>query len=366
MAKASKSNHNPSTGSGQMSAMAKLLAKHEKKIVTLKKGESIKARITKLTPNEILVDAGSKTEAVVLERDKRIVQTIMSQFKVGDTVEVNVLNPESESGQSVVSLRRYLGNMAWEKLEDLQKKSEQLEVTIKDVSKAGYVVDTAFGISGFLPQSHVSFSQEGLNPGQTVKARVLELNRSDNKVIFSQKKMISEDEFNALSKQFKVGEKVKVIVTTVTPFGVYVALPKTNDVEGFIHISEASWEKVEDLNEFFTPGDEIEAVLIRFDSETRRISLSIKRLSADPFEMLIEKYPVDTKVKGTVTAIVDGDVTFSFGTEGAEGVLKKDKIPPTTKYAEGQEVTLTISDHDKRKHRILVSPVLLEKPMGYR
>src|SRR5260221_575999 len=106
------------------SAMAQLLAKHQNKFITLKKGESVKAKITKLTTNEILVDAGAKTEAVVLERDKRIIQTIMQQFKVGDTVEVNVLNPESESGQSVVSLRRYLGNMAWEKLEELQKKSE--------------------------------------------------------------------------------------------------------------------------------------------------------------------------------------------------------------------------------------------------
>lgn len=358
--------------SKQSSAMAQLLAKHQNKFVTLKKGESVKAKITKLTPNEILVDAGAKTEAVVLERDKRIVQTIMGQFKVGDTVEVNVLNPESESGQSVVSLRRYLGNMAWEKLEDLQKKSEQLEITIKDSSKAGYVVDTAFGISGFLPQSHVAFTQEGLTSGQTVKVRVLELNRTDNKVIFSQKQMLSEEEFAALSKQFKVGEKVKVVVTTVTPFGLYVALPKVknakmeNELEGFIHISETSWDKVSDLNEMFASGQEIEAVLARFDNETRRVSLSIKRLSADPFETLIEKYPVDTKVRGTVSALVDGDVIFSFGSDGAEGILRKDKIPPTTSYTEGQVVNLTIADHDKRKHRILVSPVLLEKPMGYR
>jgi small subunit ribosomal protein S1 len=208
-----------------------------------------------------------------------------------------------------------------------------------------------------------------LNPGQTIKARVLELNRSDNKVIFSQKPMLSEEEFAALSKQFKVGAKLKVTVTTITPFGIYVALPKTKegaeDIEGFIHISEASWEKIADLNGLFAPGDEIEAVLLRFDNETRRISLSIKRLTSDPFETFMEKYPVDTKVKGTVTSLVDGDVVFSFG-ENAEGVLKKEKIPPTTTYAEGQVVNLTIADYDKRKHRILLSPVLLEKPMGYR
>lgn len=368
----SKANKNhPSTSSGQMSAMAQLLAKHQNKFVTLKKGESIKAKLTKLTPKEILVDAGAKTEALVLERDKRIVQTIMKQFKVGDTVDVNVLNPESDSGQPIVSLRRYLGNLAWENLEELQKTSSQLEIVIKDSSKAGYVVDTAFGISGFLPQSHVAYSQDGLSVGQTVKGRVLELNREDNKVIFSQKQLLSEEEFAALTKQFKAGEKMKVIVTTVTPFGLYVALPKTkdaksdNELEGFIHISEASWDKIADLNEMFSSGDEIDAVLTKFDNETRRVSLSIKRLTADPFETLIEKYPVDTKVKGTVTQIVDGDVLFSFG-EGGEGILRKDKIAPGTSYTEGQAVNLTIADHDKRKHRILVSPVLLEKPMGYR
>lgn len=367
------SKHTPKINLTQpQSAMAQLLAKHQNKFVTLKKGESVKAKLTKLTPNEIIVDAGAKTEATVLERDKRIVQTIMKQFKVGDTVEVNVLNPESENGHPVVSLRRYLGNIAWEKLEELQKKSEQLEIVIKESSKAGYVVDTAFGISGFLPQSHVSYSQESLTPGQTVKARVLELNRGDNKVIFSQKQLLSEEEFAALSKQFKVGEKVKVTVATVTPFGLYVTLPKIKnakadtELEGFIHISEASWEKVTDLNEMFTSGQELEAVLTRFDNETRRVSLSLKRLTADPFETLIEKYPADTKVKGTVKAVQDGDIIFSFGSERAEGVLRKDKIAPGTSYSEGQEVNLTISDYDKRKHKIFVSPVLLEKPMGYR
>lgn len=353
------------------SAMAQLLAKHQNKFVTLKKGESVKAKITKLTHNEVLVDAGAKTEAHVLERDKRIMQNILNQFKVGDSVEVNVLNPESESGQAVVSMRRYLGNMAWGKLEELQKKSEQVEVVVKDATKAGYVVDTAFGISGFLPQSHVSFSTGDLNPGQTVKVTVLELNRIDNKVIFSQKKTMSDEEFEKLSKQYKVGEKLNVTITNVTPFGIFVALPQPKgtkedqELEGFIHISETSWEKVADMAGTFTPGQEIEAVLTRFDNETRRVSLSIKRLTADPFETLMEQYPVDKKVKGTVTGFEDGDVVFSLG-EDTEGVLRKDKIPPTTKYEEGQSVNLVISDHDKRKHRLLVSPVLLEKPLGYR
>jgi ribosomal protein S1 len=89
-------------------------------------------------------------------------------------------------------------------------------------------------------------------------------------------------------------------------------------------------------------------------------------LTADPFEVLIGKYPVDQKVKGTVISIDDGDVLFSFGEDDVQGVLRKDKIPPSASYDEGQVVNLTIADYDKRKHVILVSPVLLEKPMGYR
>jgi small subunit ribosomal protein S1 len=365
--------HTASNSSNPQSAMAKLLAAHQNKFVTLKKGETATATLTKLSSNEILVDAGAKTEALVLERDKRIVQTILSTFKVGDKVEINVLNPESESGQPIVSLRRYLGNMAWEKLEELQKKSEQVEVTIKDSMKAGYLADTAFGVSGFLPQSHTAFSAEGLKPGQHAMVTVLELNRKDNKVIFSQKKTMSTEDFTKLSKQFKVGDKVKVTVTNVTPFGVFVSLPlpkageDTNELEGFIHISETSWDKVDDIAGIYTPGQQLEAVLTKFDSETRRVSLSIKRLTADPFEELMEKYPVDKKVTGTVVRLEEEGVVLALnGDEAIEGVIKKDKIAMGTTYTVGQTVNLTISDYDKRKHRILVAPILLEKPMGYR
>ncbi len=367
----SKTSH--TSPSNAQSAMAKLMAAHQNKVVTLKKGETVKAKLTKLTSSEILVDAGAKTEAHVLERDKRIINTILSTFKVGDTVEVNVLNPESESGQPIVSLRRYLGDMAWGKLEELQKKSEKVEVTVKDTTKAGYLVDTAFGISGFLPQSHISHSSEGIAPGQQLQVTVLELNRKDNKAIFSQKKSLSAEDFGKLVKQFKVGEKVSVTITNVTPFGIFVALPVPkaesdgNDLEGFIHISETSWDKVADITGTYSAGEKLEAVLTRFDAETRRVSLSIKRLTADPFEELMETYPVEKKVAGEVVRLEDGDVVLTInGDEAVEGVIKKDKIPPTTSYTIGQKVNLTISDYDKRKHRIIVAPILLEKPMGYR
>ncbi len=346
------------------SAMAALLAKHQNKFVTLKKGESVKAKITKLTSSEILVDAGAKTEAVVLEKERRIMNTIMSMFKVGDTVEVNVLNPESDNGQPVVSLRRYLGDISWRKLEELAKSKESITVVIAEATKAGYVATTEFGVSGFLPQSHTQ--QADIEPGSEVAVTVLELNRKDNKVIFSQKTSISEEDFAKAMKALKAGDKAQVTITNVSSFGLFVTFSvKEMTLEGFIHISEVSWDKVDDLAALYSVGQTLDAVVTRFDEENRRVNFSIKRLTADPFEALIEKYPADKKVSGTVAAVDDSGVTVTLE-EGVEGFIKKEKIPPTTTYTVGQEVTLTVAEHDKRRHRIILVPVLLEKPLMYR
>ena len=371
------SKNNPSGRSGQVlpkgsgdpqSAMGQLLAKHKSSVVSLKKGESIKGKLTKLTPNEILVDLGAKTEASIMEKDKNILRTILGMFKVGDTVEVNVLNPESETGQPIVSLRRYLGNIAWVKLEELQKNHEQIEVTITEVGKAGYVVATSFGISGFLPQSHTSSPDNSI--GQKIKASVLEINRIDNKVIFSQKTKMTDDDFDKAMKQFKVGQVVEVAVSNVTAFGLFVSMGDTSAssaqaVEGFIHISEVSWERQEDLSGLFTQGQKIEAIVTRFDKESKRINLSIRKLTADPFEELIANYPVDKKVKATVAKVEGTGVSFTLD-DDLEGFVKKEKIPPLTTYAVGQEIELTVSEFDKKRHRIILTPVLKEKPIGYR
>jgi small subunit ribosomal protein S1 len=342
------------------SAMAALLAKHQTKFVALKKGESIKGKLTKLTPQEILVDLEAKTEALVLEKDRDILRTILNSFKEGDIVEVNVLNPESDSGQPVVSLRRYLGNIAWGNLEKLVGKKDTIDATVTDSGKAGFVLSTPFGVSGFLPQSHATTSD--ITVGQKIKVSVLELNRGDNKVIFSQKTKVSDEEFQEASKKYKTGEKVEVTVSNITPFGLFVIL---GDYEGFIHISEIAWEKVEDLSNLYSQGQKIEAVIIRFDKDSKRINLSVKQLSADPFEKLVIDYPVDKKVSAKVLKVDNSGVVVQID-EGIEGFVKKEKIPPTITYSEGQEVSLTVSEHDKRRHRINLTPVLKEKPIGYR
>jgi ribosomal protein S1 len=356
-----------STGSGSKT-MADLMAAHTSSFKTLRKGDLVKGRITRLTKNEVAVDIEAKTEAIVLEKERSNMNAIFAAFKVGDEVEVSVLSPESESGHPVVSLRRFMGNRSWDVLEKALKAEEQLEVTITEMTKGGAVVITENGMSGFLPNSHIGGGDQQITPGKKVQVRVLDLNRKENKIVFSQKSTISAADFEAATKAFKDTKQVAVTITNITPFGMFVTVPVPGQdiqLDGLLHISELAWDKVEDINQLYTTGQKVEAIVIGFDKEARRVDFSIKRMTEDPFENTAKQYPVDSKVTGTVSKIDDNGLTLDLG-NGVEGIIRKDKLPPTVTYTEGQTLQATVTEIDRRRHRISLVPVLKEKPLMYR
>lgn len=350
------------------SPMARLLAGHKKPLITFKKGDLIKGVIIKLTPHEITVDINGKTEAVVLEKDKKILKNLLSQLKVGDTVEVSVLNPESDMGHTVVSLRRFLENQTWGMLANLQKDKKSVRIIVSAATKGGYIVSIKDGVSGFLPFSQTSFLEEQDDlVGKTIEVKVVDLNRSSRKIIFSQKAMTGVEDFEDVAKIFTKGKKITGTATNITAFGIFISIPFAHGkfVDGLVHISEIAWEKVEHLEELFSVGQQIEAVIIGTDKEARRVDLSIKRLTDDPFTKIIAAFPVDKKVAGKVSAIQEIGIIFDLG-NNIEGFMKKEKIPVGTSYKTGQEVSLTIAEIDTKRHKIIVSPIMLRKSVGYR
>jgi len=367
-----------STSTKKATSMADLMAKvaaAKTPFVSPHKGDMLVGTITKLTSGEVLVDINAKTEAVVLEKERNIMNKIMSSYKVGDKVNVQVLNPESDFGYPVVSLRRSVGDITWDRLAKLQKSQEPVEVNLDMATKGGFLGTTADGISGFLPNSHTSSLENPNNLiGKKIKVVVLELNREMNKIIFSQKQVMGPADFQKLIGNLKVGQKIDAVVSNVAPFGVFLSIPvdppsgEAGDkklAEGFIHISEVSWENVENLNELFKIGDKITGVVTGFDKESRRVNLSVKRLLTDPFEKKLDEFTVDKKLKGKVIKIIATGVLLDLG-DNITGVIKKEKIPVKTTYREGQEIDVTISSVDKKRHRVEVSPVLVAKPIGYR
>lgn len=352
--------------------MAELMASHKTTLVSLKRGDVVKARVSKVTPTEILLEVGSKTEAVVMEKDRKIMKHLVSLLKVGDTVEAMVFNPESDNGYPLMSLRHFAEGKTWALLETLLKSQEKVDVLVTEAIKGGFLVESTTGVSGFLPNSH-------LNPatdtdelvGTHIKAAVVDLNKQQNKVIFSEKGIMTEDGFKKVTAQLKEGQKVHGTVSGITSFGLFVTLTLSSEVsiDGLVHISEVSWERTTDLSSLFTSGQEVDAVVIGFDKDSKRVDLSMKRLTADPFQAIVAAYPVEKKVTGEITAITEQGVEIALPkVEGisVEGMIRKDKISPNTKYEVGQEVTATVTQIDMKKRKVLLTPVLKEKPLMYR
>lgn len=344
-------------------SMAELMAKSSSSIKSFKKGESVDGILTKLTSNEILVDIGAKTEAVVLEKDKAILNTLLTSLKEGDKVKVNVLNPESDQGNPVVSLRRFIDERLWGNLEKLKNDAVVFDVTITDLTKGGFLVTTTTGLSGFLPNSQTVLNDAPSSfLGKKIKAVVLEINRQLHKIIFSQKAATTDEDFTKAASDIKIGETIEVAVTSTTTFGVFVSV---KNLEGFIHLSELSWGRTESAEGYYKVGEKVKAKVIGIDKEGKRINLSIKRLTEDPFEETVKAFTVDKKVKAKITKINSLGITLDLGDE-VEGLIKKDKVPPSSTYKTGDEIEATISEVDVKRHRVILVPVLKEKPMGYR
>jgi len=342
-------------------SMADLMKSAEPHFVSLRKGENLEGTITKLTSVEILVDIGAKTEAQVLEKDKSNLRAILSTLKVGDKVQVSILNPESDFGNSVVSLRRFLDQKLWDKVTKFEKSKESLEILIKEETRGGFLVQTKDGVQGFLPNSH---TVGNLEVGQKSSATLLEFDKLQHKIIFSQKKIVGSDEFDKAAKSIKIGQKITSVISSIAPFGIFVSVGP-NFIEGFIHVSEISWEKVETVPESFKVGDKIEAMVLGFDKKSSRVNLSVKRLTEDPFREKLKEYTADKKVKGKIKKVTSSGLIIELE-EGIEGFIKKEKVPIGSSYEEGSEISATVVSLDDKNHRISLVPYLTKKTIGYR
>ncbi|OGH11113.1 MAG: hypothetical protein A3B38_02770 [Candidatus Levybacteria bacterium RIFCSPLOWO2_01_FULL_36_13] len=348
---------------GRATTMAELMLKSKTAFVSPQKGEILEGIITKLTSSEILVDIGTKSQAVVLEKDRRILKSLLDSLKIGDKVGVQVLNPESEYGNTVVSLRRFNEGKIWERLEILQKSKEKIDAKIDATTRGGFLVTTNDGISGFLPNSQVSILPQNENlTGRPIKISVIELSRPLRKIIFSQKAAIDNVQFENAAKNFKRGEKIEASISSIAPFGIFTIL--NGDLEGFVHLSEISWDKLTVVPEEYKVGDKIEAQVLGIEKTAKRVNLSIKRLTQNPYEEKLKEFTPDKKVEGTITNVNSSRITVDLG-EGVEGIVKKEKIPPTVTFTEGQTIAATVLEVDKNQ-KVILSPVLKEKPIGYR
>ncbi|MDP1743420.1 MAG: S1 RNA-binding domain-containing protein [Candidatus Amesbacteria bacterium] len=379
MKKATKSPSKPtspkvSLGSSPLT-MAQLLASTGHKISTHKRGDVVKGIITAISGHMMFVDVGGKTEGILGDREFDMAKEYLESLKVGDEVTGVVISQENDSGQIILSLKRAADDSRWKNFEEAHANGTNITVKGREVNKSGLLVD-AEGLVGFIPSSQFSHelseSPQALI-GKPIKVQVIEVDREQNRLVLSEKAVTESIEIEArkkLLKLVKIGTNYAGIVTGIVPFGAFVQVKvgkgaKAVELEGLVHISEISWEKVDDVHTQLTEGQAVEVQVIGIDESTGKLALSLKKLSDDPWINIVKDYPVDSKHKGKVVKVAPFGVFVNIRA-GIEGLIHASKMSGEGGFKIGEEVNVFIESIDTDKRRLSLGVVLTAKPVDYK
>lgn len=287
--------------------MDDLLAAEGDSAKQIAQGDVIAGTVLTIRKHEILIDLGAQGIGLVPRREVGFSRNL----NVGDEVTASVVDTELDNGYSLLSLRKAAKDRGWDEVMAKMEAGEIIEVSPYDANRGGLLVEYD-GVRGFLPVSQLSAEHyprvgssdkdeilQRLNVliGKSLTVRILDCDRKANKLIFSEKEAV-KDGLAARFEKLAIGDKVKGIVTGVVDFGVFV---NVNGIEGLVHISEISWERVNNPADYVKVGETIDAKIIAIDKD--RLSLSIKQLSEDPWMTEVDKFKSGDKVEGTVTRI---------------------------------------------------------------
>ena len=364
--------------------MEELLAEQDSDIKSFKHGDVVEGTVVRIDKDEILVDIGAKSEGVVSNRELygRHAES-QPELTIGDVVLVYVLQPESQEGHAVLSLRRAGLERKWRSMQEQFEAGVIIEAPVIDHNKGGLIVDC--GIRGFVPISQiVDFPRrpqndqprdaaqeiaEKLMPfvGRKLRLKILEVNRKANRLILSEKVALYEErreKRDELFSSLQVGQKVTGTVRSIAPFGVFIDL---GGIDGLVHKSELSWNKVNNPEAGYKVGDEVEAEVIDINHERGRISLSIRRLQPDPWHSTVADFKVGDVIDGTVTKLVNFGA-FVRVRDGLEGLIHISELShqrvvhPGDVVHEGQQLKLKIISLDSERHRLGLSLKQAEEP----
>lgn len=370
----SKSTSKTAVSAGRQVTMADLLAKSKSKVKDLFLGQKIPAVVTQKLGKSLILDIGGKSEGVVTEKAFSEAREYISKLKVGDSVVATVLVPEMRDGTTLLSLRDSVQSSNWKFVEDAHKNNSEVPVLAKSFTNSGITVDVN-GISGFIPTSQLSkeFSKDPSSlVGKAFKAKVVELDRSKNKLVLSEREVTDAKDIELgkiALESVKDGDVFEGQVTTVANFGIFVKISVGKQtLEGLVHISELSWGKITHPSENFKVGDKVKVMAInRKDSKDgkNKLALSIKQASKDPWINVDQKYKKDDKISGRVSKVTDFG-TFIVLEEGVEGLIHITKIAPGKKFSVGDEVNCYIEEIDSKSRKISLGLVLTSIPVGYK
>lgn len=336
-----------------------------------KKGETMTGLVTMVNRKMVLVDVGAKTEGVVADKEYEIAKEFIETIKPGDEIDVYVASDENERGQILLSLRRAMMGKLWDMLDDYLKNETEVQVKSVELNRGGMIVKWQ-GLRGFIPSSQFGSAFAGNLQGLVGKAiavKPIEVDREKNRLIFSEKHVseaaVMAERETAL-KAVKVGDQLEGKVTGVLNFGAFVAIHVGSvTVEGLVHISEISWEKVDDIHKYLKVGDSAQVKVMGVEEGTGKLNLSIKQLKNDPWSTAGDKYPAGTTVKGKVSRSAPFGTFVNFE-PGVDGLIHVSRMGSFPELKMGEEIEVLVENVDPANRRMSLGPVLTEVPVGYK
>lgn len=333
----------------------------------LHKGDIVEGTIVDIRDGIVVVDVGYKSEGIVAGRELKADGFDLADHKVGDKLLVYVVKPEDEEGQLVLSIRRTQQAGTWLKLEDAKKKNDMVEATVVEANNGGLIVELGKDIRGFIPTSQLDASRvytdgvrrvgKDINEkvqkkltsliGTKIKTKIIELDREKNRIILSEKMVTQSRDLEQREdtlKKVKEGDTLEGHISGIAPFGVFV---NAAGLEGLVHLSELSWDKVDDIGSIYKVGDPVKVMVIGMFDSGKRVAYSIKRLQKDPWTAAISKYKIGDIVEGVVQKVVPYGAFIRLG-EGLNGLVHisemSDKLvkDPSDIVKEGQEIKVKI------------------------
>ncbi len=337
-------------------------------------GDIIQGKVLSVSNNEVLLDIDGITTGII--RGKELIDESgeTAELEVGDTANATVLELENENGLMELSFRSAGHQKAWDELMRLMNTGEVIDVPVVDANRGGLMVKVN-RIDGFLPVSQLTAEHyprvEGGDKsrilellqkfsGTTFRVKVIDVNEADSKLIVSEKAARAKEQA-AIVAGYKAGDTIEGKVTGVVDFGAFVEFGE--HLEGLIHISELAWQRVENPRDLVKVGDTVKALIIGIDGT--KISLSLKRLTDDPWKKAVERYAVDQVVQGKVLklnpfgAFVELDSEI-HGLAHISELSKKAVHSPAEVLKEGETRAFKIISIEPDSHRLGLSVKALD------
>ena len=322
-------------------------------------GSVVKGRIVSIENDFAIIDVGLKTEGKIAV--KEFAQPgKTSEVKVGDTVEVYLERIENAMGEAVLSRDKARREEAWTRLEQMSNSNERVEGVIFGRVKGGFTVDLG-GAVAFLPGSQVDVRPiRDVGPLMNVPQpfQILKMDRRRGNIVVSRRAIMEEtraEQRSELVQNLAEGQVVEGVVKNITDYGAFVDL---GGIDGLLHVTDIAWKRVNHPSDVLHVGQTVKVQIIRINPETQRISLGMKQLDKDPWEVVTERYPIGAKVKGKVTNITDygAFVELEDGIEGlihvSEMSWTKKNVHPGKILSTSESVEVQVLDIDSAKRRI--------------